>query len=270
MRGAAVVSRDDRRLGAVPVAVVELRPDAGPTTSEELLAELSGVLARYELPEEIRVRRACCPGPIRARSTWRPSTPSLTPRPVVGEPVTGRWTFGVDPLPQTTRLAALLRDVTGLALAVEERGPCVEDSSPRWSGPRRTWDPECRLVLRPEWVRRSRATGGCTSTTPSTSGPTTRASPSTTIQVVDERAHGTVTFPVAYEGPPGLVHGGFLALFFDCVVQHHNCEVGVAGKTTSLALRFRRPTPLLTPLAFTLERTVSGRSDPLLWVAFAR
>ncbi len=53
VRGAAVVSREDRRLGAVPVAAVELRPDAGPTTSEELLAELSGVLARYELPEEI-------------------------------------------------------------------------------------------------------------------------------------------------------------------------------------------------------------------------
>ena len=66
-----------------------------------------------------------------------------------------------------------------------------------------------------------------------------------------------MTFPVAYEGPPGLVHGGFLALFFDCVVQHHNCEVGVAGKTTSLALRYRRPTPLLTALTFTLERTVA-------------
>ncbi|MDD9368551.1 MAG: hypothetical protein PV358_00405, partial [Acidimicrobiales bacterium] len=29
---------------------------------------------------------------------------------------------------------------------------------------------------------------------------------------------------------------------------------GVAGKTTSMALRYRRPTPLLTPLAFTIER----------------
>jgi hypothetical protein len=34
----------------------------------------------------------------------------------------------------------------------------------------------------------------------------------------------------------------------------------VAGKTTSLALRYRRPTPLLTPLAFTIERTaLDGR-----------
>ena len=53
VRGAAVVGRDDRRLGAVPVAVVELRPDAGPVTSEDLVSELSNVLARYELPAEI-------------------------------------------------------------------------------------------------------------------------------------------------------------------------------------------------------------------------
>lgn len=55
VRGAAVVSRDDRRLGAVPVAVVELRagtPSIGP---DDLLAYASTVLARYELPAEIRL-----------------------------------------------------------------------------------------------------------------------------------------------------------------------------------------------------------------------
>jgi acyl-CoA synthetase (AMP-forming)/AMP-acid ligase II len=53
VRGAAVVSRADRRLGAVPVALVELRPGAGAITPEDLLADLSQVLARYELPAEI-------------------------------------------------------------------------------------------------------------------------------------------------------------------------------------------------------------------------
>ena len=33
--------------------MVELRPDAGPITSEGLLSDLSSVLARYELPTEI-------------------------------------------------------------------------------------------------------------------------------------------------------------------------------------------------------------------------
>jgi acyl-CoA synthetase (AMP-forming)/AMP-acid ligase II len=53
VRGAAVVSRVDRRLGAVPVAVVELRPGSDPVSTEDLLRYLTGVLARYELPTEI-------------------------------------------------------------------------------------------------------------------------------------------------------------------------------------------------------------------------
>jgi hypothetical protein len=78
--------------------------------------------------------------------------------------------------------------------------------------------------------------------------------PEYSIAVEGDRAEGTVAFPLAYEGPPGCVHGGFLALLFDCVVQHHNCDVGVAGKTTALTLRYRRPVPLLAPLRFELDR----------------
>jgi len=55
VRGAAVVSRPDRRLGAVPVAAVELRPDFGGVGEGELLEHAARVLARYELPAEIRV-----------------------------------------------------------------------------------------------------------------------------------------------------------------------------------------------------------------------
>ena len=53
--GAAVVGRDDERLGAVPVAAVELRPGAGDVPTEALLQAASKVLARYELPDEVRV-----------------------------------------------------------------------------------------------------------------------------------------------------------------------------------------------------------------------
>jgi acyl-CoA synthetase (AMP-forming)/AMP-acid ligase II len=55
VRGAAVLRRDDRRLGAVPVAAVELRADAGAVAPDDLLAYAASVLARYELPTEIRV-----------------------------------------------------------------------------------------------------------------------------------------------------------------------------------------------------------------------
>jgi hypothetical protein len=79
--------------------------------------------------------------------------------------------------------------------------------------------------------------------------------PEYAIEIEGDRAQGSVTFPIAYEGPPGLVHGGFLAVFFDCAVQHHNCELGQAGKTTSLLLTYKRPTPLLTDLTFVLVRS---------------
>jgi hypothetical protein len=70
-----------------------------------------------------------------------------------------------------------------------------------------------------------------------------------------EKASGRVTFPLIYEGPPGLVHGGFLGVFFDCVMQHHNCVTGLSGKTRTLTVTFRRPTPVLTELGFDIARS---------------
>jgi acyl-coenzyme A synthetase/AMP-(fatty) acid ligase len=55
VRGAAVVARDDRRLGAVPVAAVELWPGSDPVDAESLIAFIAPGLARYELPAEIRI-----------------------------------------------------------------------------------------------------------------------------------------------------------------------------------------------------------------------
>ncbi len=52
---AAVVGHDDPRLGQVPVAAVELRPGAGPVTADELRDGASRLLARYEVPAQIRV-----------------------------------------------------------------------------------------------------------------------------------------------------------------------------------------------------------------------
>ena len=70
-----------------------------------------------------------------------------------------------------------------------------------------------------------------------------------------ETASGRVAFPLVYEGPPGLVHGGFLAVFFDCVMQHQNCLAGLSGKTRSLKVTFRRPTPVLADLRFDIARS---------------
>ena len=71
----------------------------------------------------------------------------------------------------------------------------------------------------------------------------------------DEKAAGRVYFPLVYEGPPGLVHGGFLGVFFDCVIQHQNCVAGLSGETRTLTVTFRRPTPVLTELRFDIVRS---------------
>lgn len=168
------------------------------------------------------------------------------------------WTFGVRPLTQTERAAAALRRVAGLVLALEHDEAAVEwlladlaraeadlaalvpsDPGPRVGpavdGPGRVYVDHARHV-----------------------GAFNPVFPEYRIEVEGDRATGTVNFPLAFEGPPGLVHGGFLGVFFDLVVQHHNCEVGVAGKTTSLQVRYRRPTPLLTDLVFTVHRQLDG------------
>lgn len=55
VRGASVIGIEHARLGAVPVAAVELRPDAGDVREPEILAFLAARLAPYEVPTEIRI-----------------------------------------------------------------------------------------------------------------------------------------------------------------------------------------------------------------------
>lgn len=54
VRGAGVIGRPDPRLGAVPVAAVELH-EAGAVREADLVASLEAQLAPYEMPAEIRV-----------------------------------------------------------------------------------------------------------------------------------------------------------------------------------------------------------------------
>jgi len=43
------------------------------------------------------------------------------------------------------------------------------------------------------------------------------------------------------------------------VIQHQNCATGLSGKTRSLNVKFRRPTPILTELRFDIERAQVDR-----------
>ena len=85
--------------------------------------------------------------------------------------------------------------------------------------------------------------------------------PPITIGRSGERtAQATVTFGSAYEGPPGCVHGGFVAAAFDEVLGYVQSLGGNPGMTARLAVQYRRPTPLHTELRFEAEFVrVEGR-----------
>jgi len=75
-----------------------------------------------------------------------------------------------------------------------------------------------------------------------------------------ERAVGTVKCGWAYEGPPGHIHGGYVAAIFDQFMGMAQIIGKQPGMTGTLNVRYLRPTPLNTELqlAAWLER-LEGR-----------
>lgn len=66
----------------------------------------------------------------------------------------------------------------------------------------------------------------------------------------DETMHGRATFDAAYEGPPGCVHGGYIAAAFDEMLGATQSFGGRPGMTGRLTIHYRSPTPLRTELHF--------------------
>jgi acyl-coenzyme A thioesterase PaaI-like protein len=81
-------------------------------------------------------------------------------------------------------------------------------------------------------------------------GPLSPLAPPLSLASVDGRTLATVSFTAPYEGPPGCVHGGIIAACFDQVLNVANLLAGAAGPTATLEVRYRRPTPLDTPVTF--------------------
>ncbi|MDQ1436957.1 MAG: hypothetical protein QOK43_586 [Acidimicrobiaceae bacterium] len=81
---------------------------------------------------------------------------------------------------------------------------------------------------------------------------------------------GEVCYGPAYEGPPGCVHGGYIAAAFDEVLGMTQSITGKPGMTGTLTVRYRRPTPLFTDLRFEgrVER-VEGRKIFTVGQSFA-
>jgi len=69
----------------------------------------------------------------------------------------------------------------------------------------------------------------------------------------ERTAVASVTFGSAYEGPPGCVHGGFVAAAFDEILGFVQSLSGQPGMTGTLSIKYLKPTPLHTELLFEAE-----------------
>jgi len=74
-------------------------------------------------------------------------------------------------------------------------------------------------------------------------------------QVAEGELRMRGTYHAAYEGPPGYVHGGWVALTFDELLGMANIASGHPGMTGTLKIRYLRPTPLHA------EVELVGRTD---------
>ena len=72
-------------------------------------------------------------------------------------------------------------------------------------------------------------------------------------------AEAHARFGAAYEGPPGCVHGGWVAAAFDEVLGFVQSLAGSPGFTGTLTVRYRNPTPLHTDLRFEVHVTGTER-----------
>jgi len=169
--------------------------------------------------------------------------------------------IAVDPPPEVSALSASMRRLVDSLLAVEmlpdalagelralrARVDAAAGHMEKLARPERT--PRHRYDrkqgVRPYYVRGALI------------GPQNPLVPPIRISHADGVTSGTVRFGVAYEGPPGCVHGGFLALVCDQILGHHNLECAIPAMTGTLEVRYLGPTPLLTELRFQV-RTASA------------
>lgn len=168
--------------------------------------------------------------------------------------------FGEEPLPQTVAAADAVRRFTGILLALEHSHDIVDDLVARIDAVSDELTAYLPADNTPRLGVDQNADQRIYLDHSADVGVYNPGFPEYEFTSIDaDHATGTVTFPLNFEGPPGLVHGGVLGVFFDVVIQHHNCQGGIAGKTRSLNVRYRRPTPLLTQLDFDISRAEHER-----------
>ena len=100
------------------------------------------------------------------------------------------------------------------------------------------------------------------------SGAANPLSPPMHLHLEDDCVRGWAVYGYAFEGPPGCVHGGFVAAAFDDLLGCAQTLTGHAGFTGTLNVRMVRPTPLLERIDYEGRvRSFAGRK--ILTVATA-
>ena len=80
-------------------------------------------------------------------------------------------------------------------------------------------------------------------------------SPELLWQEASNRITGTVSFNQAFEGPPGHVHGGWVAGVLDHIMGMTHVRTGHPGMTGGLSVRYLKPTPLNQLIEISAEAT---------------
>ena len=80
-------------------------------------------------------------------------------------------------------------------------------------------------------------------------GPLSPLAPPITMTFDGERLRATVVLSAPFAGPPGMVHGGVVALVFDELLGATNACLGLGAFTGTLAIRYDCPTPIDAELA---------------------
>ena len=74
--------------------------------------------------------------------------------------------------------------------------------------------------------------------------------PPMTIEWGEDFVVGRATYGLAFEGPPGCLHGGFIAAGFDEILGLSQGLSGQVGMTGRLTISYRSPTPLFQEIVY--------------------
>jgi acyl-coenzyme A thioesterase PaaI-like protein len=117
-----------------------------------------------------------------------------------------------------------------------------------------------RLAAGTRWPSREKMVQGDRDHNP-VAGPANPLSPPMLVTVGEEdEVSAELAMRPIHEGPPGGVHGGWVASLLDQLLGIANIASGNPAMTGELTIRYRRPTPIGVPLALSARTTaVDGR-----------